>query len=371
VSEIFCLGTKTVAVHLSGIPNEPITFAGQNQSLSEDGLIAYTWSHFLKNPDQPYWLAQLPMTKAVVRAMDTIQTFIKGLFIPTVPEISNFVISGGSKRGWITWTTAVVDKRVVAIAPIVIPILNIVPNLNEQWRDYGEWSFALDDYIRWGVPQHLNTPVFKQMAAIIDPYSYLSRLTMPKYIICSTGDEFFLPDGTRWFYSDLLGSNYLRMVTNAEHTLTPQQPDVAMSVAAWYNLIVMGVPRPRVSWIVVRSNTTASIVAQVDPKNPPTSIYMWYAQTLSSTMRDFRLLTCPAVTCFNPVFWYYQELPTNPSGVYQVEFKPPPWGWLGFLIEFIYEFPVPSPNNILKVTTEVNIVPDSFPFESCGQNCGQ
>ncbi len=34
-----------------------------NRSRSEDGLIAWTWKAFIENPDNPYILLRMPMTK--------------------------------------------------------------------------------------------------------------------------------------------------------------------------------------------------------------------------------------------------------------------------------------------------------------------
>jgi len=67
--------------------------------------------------------ARLPMTKSAVRAMDTVTAFLGSS--REVTSGGRFVVAGGSKRGWTTWTTAAVDKRVVGIIPIVIDVLNI------------------------------------------------------------------------------------------------------------------------------------------------------------------------------------------------------------------------------------------------------
>lgn len=192
-----CGKTGTIIAEIDQIPNEPIRFTGNGAKRVEDAIIAYTWSHFINQSSEPFWLLRLPMTKAVVRAMDSVEEFVKTQ--NGIMPITQWVVSGASKRGWTTWTTAAVDPRVIAFVPIVIPVLNIVPNIGHQWRAYGDWSFALDDYLDMGIMRHLNEPIFKELAAVVDPYSYLSRFKMPKYLICSTGDEFFLPDSLQFF----------------------------------------------------------------------------------------------------------------------------------------------------------------------------
>ena len=48
-------------------------------------------------------------------------------------QVKEFVITGASKRGWATWTTAAVDNRVKAIMPMVIDLLNIKPSFEHHW----------------------------------------------------------------------------------------------------------------------------------------------------------------------------------------------------------------------------------------------
>src|ERR1019366_961760 len=138
------LATKSVIAELKMVPNQPLVFAGETEGRKEDSLIAYTWDKFLRTGD-PKWPARLPMTKAAVRAMDTVTAFCAS------PEggnakVDEFVVAGGSKRGWTTWTTAAVDKRVVAIIPIVIDVLNMEPSMMHHYGAYGFWAPAIANY---------------------------------------------------------------------------------------------------------------------------------------------------------------------------------------------------------------------------------
>ena len=56
------------------VPNEPLMFAGETTNRTEDAIIAYSWDKYLRTGDAR-WPAQLPMTKAAVRAMDTVTAF--------------------------------------------------------------------------------------------------------------------------------------------------------------------------------------------------------------------------------------------------------------------------------------------------------
>src|SRR5207249_11816489 len=125
----------TVCAELLKIPNEPLTYSYETQERTENGNIAYTWDKFLRTGDKK-WPARLPMTKAAVRAMDTISAFCASDAGGHL-TVDRFFVAGGSKRGWTTWTTAAVDPRVIAIAPLVIDMLNIEPSFVHHWEAYG------------------------------------------------------------------------------------------------------------------------------------------------------------------------------------------------------------------------------------------
>ena len=62
----------------------------------------------MENPSDPSILIRLPMTKAVVRAMDTVQDFTSK---NGWADIKKFMVAGESKRGWTTWTTVFILKK--------------------------------------------------------------------------------------------------------------------------------------------------------------------------------------------------------------------------------------------------------------------
>eukprot|EP01113_Clastostelium_recurvatum_P011230 TRINITY_DN1567_c0_g2_i2.p1 TRINITY_DN1567_c0_g2~~TRINITY_DN1567_c0_g2_i2.p1 ORF type:complete len:495 (-),score=130.05 TRINITY_DN1567_c0_g2_i2:151-1512(-) len=371
--EVVCMTAKVVTAYFTQIPNEPVVFAGDpGHKRSEDAFIAYTWYHFLNNMTEPYWLARLPMTKAVVRAMDTIQGLTKTL--PGVPAITGFAIAGASKRGWTTWTTGAVDSRVIAIIPIVMPILNMVPNMGHQWQAYGNWSFALDDYLALDLMKYLNQPQFKAMAAIIDPYSYIDRLTMPKYIIASTGDEFFLPDSPQFFMPAMKGETHLRMIPNCEHSLAGHQADVTLQIETFLRMVINKQPRPQITWTnQYYSNGSALLVATTSASTPPSLVRLWQADTLSRTQRDFRLVTCFQLPkCIQLVPWKSTEIKSTTQGS-NLEFKAfieaPNYGWRGYMFDFDWAQNGPLGDFTFASTTEVFVTPDKLPFPPCGDNC--
>ena len=46
--------THSVAAELRGVPNEPVTFAGETRQRSEDAIIAYTWIKYMETGDETW-----------------------------------------------------------------------------------------------------------------------------------------------------------------------------------------------------------------------------------------------------------------------------------------------------------------------------
>ena len=335
------LATHSVVAELQDVPNEPLRFAGDPRDLSEDGIIAYTWIKYMKGGDDS-WPLRLPMTKAAVRAMDAITAIMADPKSGAV-RVEKYVVSGGSKRGWTTWATAAVDPRVSAVIPVSIDTLNVQKAFEHHYRVYGFYAPAVKDYVESGVMDWAGTPEYAKLLAIEDPYAYRDRFTMPKFMIYAAGDQFFLPDSSRYYFDDLKGEKYLRYIPNTDHGL--RGTDAKESSLAFYQAFVTGTPRPQFSW-TFEANGDIRVIS----KTKPEAVKLW--QATNPDARDFRLMTVgPA--------YQSSDLQDQGRGTYVAKVRAPQKGWTAYFVELTYPSGGKYP---FKFTTAVRVNPDTEPF---------
>lgn len=332
--------THSMVAELRMVPNQPLIFGNDGKERVEDSLIAYTWDKFLRTGDER-WPARLPMTKAAVRALDTITAFSAS---PAGGgrTINKFVVAGGSKRGWTTWTTAAVDPRVVAICPIVIDVLNIEPSMMHHFQAYGFYAPSVGDYVEQGIMDWIGSPQMKKLCAIEEPYSYRSRFTMPKLLLNACGDQFFVPDSSQFYFDQLPGVKYLRYVPNADHSL--KGSDAWETLLAWHFATLNHSQLPQFTW---KHESSGSVT--VHSMSSPREVRFW--QATNPAARDFRLET------LGPV-WTSTVLTPDASHNYRGRVGAPVQGWTAFFAEMTYDIGAPMP---LKVTTDVGVVPEVLP----------
>jgi PhoPQ-activated pathogenicity-related protein len=334
--------TRSVVVDLRTVPNQTLMFNDDGKERTEDDLIAYTWMQYLKTGDER-WPARLPMTKAAVRAMDATTAFLAS------PEgggtkVDTFMVTGGSKRGWTAWTLAAVDRRVVGLAPIVIDVLNVEASIKHHYRAYGFYAPAVGDYVRQGVLDWHDTPEAKALYAIEDPFSYRDRLTLPKLMINAAGDQFFLPDSSRFYFAELPGPKFLRYIPNTDHGL--KDTDVPRTLAAWHHALLNRTPLPEFTWTNGADGTLT-----VNTRTKPASVVFWQAHNPKA--RDFRLESLGPVWTSTPV--------EGDGDVFRAPIPKPEQGWAACFMELTFNLGSVAP---LKLTTEVIVSPDTLPFPS-------
>jgi PhoPQ-activated pathogenicity-related protein len=335
--------TGSITAELRMVPNQELTLLGdpEGRARKEDDLIAYTWDKYLRTGDEK-WPLRLPMTKAAVRAMDAVTAWSASAGGGSA-AVRKFVVSGGSKRGWTTWTTAAVDRRVVAIAPAVIDVLNVEPSFVHHWRAYGFWAPAVDDYVRHDIMSWMGTPQFRALMAIEDPWSYRERLTMPKFLLNSAGDQFFLPDSAQFYRDGLKGETLMRYVPNSDHSL--DETDAFDSLGAFYATVVSGRARPSLTWSRGRTGQL-----RVTATAAPRTARLWSATNPEA--RDFRLETFGK-------HWASTPLPSVGPNTWEVRVPAPARGWTASFAELTFDVGARAP---LTLTTDVHVTPDRLPF---------
>jgi len=319
---------KAVVAILEQVPNQPL-FDG----LYEDGIISYTFEKsFTEGGDD--WPLLLPMVKSAVRAMDTVQAVAKEKFDQ---KIERFAVSGASKRGWTTWLTAAADSRVVAIAPMVIDVLNMAPQMAHQKKAYGAYSEQVKDYTDRHIQDAMQTPLGQKLLNVVDPYSYRDQLTIPKLVILGTNDEYWTVDSAKFYFNDLKGPKWLHYEPNAKHGLNL---NIVPAIMAFFGATLTQKPLPQINW---RTLEDGSFETTWD--NPAGTAALWQAQ---SPNRDFRNAQ-------------WSSSPLEGSGRATVKIDPPAQGWLAYYVAV--SFPPEPGGSVTPYTlcTLTNVVPDKYP----------
>jgi PhoPQ-activated pathogenicity-related protein len=300
------------------IPNQPLL----EGDLREDDLIAETFVRYLKSEDDS-WPLLFPMVKSVVKAMDVLQAFGKKEWSAPV---NKFIVAGASKRGWTTWLTAAVDKRIGAIAPVVIDALNMREQMPRQLQAFGAYSSRLAAYSSRGLLPIPETPAGQRLLNMVDPWAYRDRLTMPKLILNGTNDFYWATDALNLYWDGIPNDKWVLYVPNAGHNLRrqdrPQQEqlnDLITGLAAFSRHQISGAPMPRLRW--KHESVKGKLRLTVDATPAPTGARLWIAQAATPDLRTAQ--------------WREREVSFS-DGKIVGEVTPPENGHLAFFGELDY-----------------------------------
>ncbi len=296
---------------LSDIPNQPL-YGGKY----EDALIAHTFDQYLKS-DDPTWPLLLPMTKSATRAMDVVQAWSR----ETQPQpIERFVLSGASKRGWTSWLAGAVDKRVCAIVPVVIDMLNLEKQTAWSQRVYGAQSEKIHDYTDIGLMEKMGQPATQRLMEIVDPYSYRALYTMPKLLLLGTNDPYWTVDSLRHYWDDLPAAKALYQAPNAGHN-AGSSFGALQTRTAFLRAIATKHSFPQLTW-QRQPGTPESLHVTSDQRAK--SARLWLA---SSPTRDFR-----------KTIWRSQPLELSDNGLTATApLTKPDKGYNVFMVELSFE----------------------------------
>ena len=304
---------KAVTSIIWQVPNQP-RYGGK----TEDELISFTL-HSFQNDSDYTWPLLFPMTKSAIRAMDAIQAFTG----EKNTKVNRFVVTGASKRGWTTWLTGAHDSRVKALCPMVIDMLHWPNNIEYHKTTWGDYSIQIEDYVKLGITEQMNTVAGSRIIKMVDPYSYRKLLNKPKMLLMGTNDEYWPVDAVKNYIDSIPGQNYICYTPNAGHDLGGGNIAIPALSAFFGTTITNGI-YPKCDYTVseengkftVKMNATADLLEDA---------IVWRAV---SQDREFRDKT-----------WTNVSLGKSGVSEFSYEVPNPQSGFMAFYIDLKYKAP--------------------------------
>ncbi|MBI3878654.1 MAG: hypothetical protein HY301_01135 [Verrucomicrobia bacterium] len=274
---------------LKQVPNQPLF-----GNLKEDALIAETFKRFMETKDES-WPLLLPMVKSAVRGMDTVQAFCAK---ETPLRIKKFIVTGASKRGWTTWLTSGSDARVVALAPMVIDVLNMGPQMEHQKHELGALSAQTGDYHK--LLARPEDDLTRRLWSIVDPWTMRAKLTQPKLVILGNNDPYWSTDALNLYWDGLTVPKWIHYEPNAGHDLSPRDENgkrglpmrAIDTLAAFVRHQLSGKPLPQLTW--KHSDHDGKPSLDITSTPAPKSARLWMANAATHDFRQARWTEQPA-----------------------------------------------------------------------------
>lgn len=330
------IASRTTVITVSYVPNQVLFYQGNSDPKYEGTLVAHSWAQFLKNPEaQPFASVDVAMMESLVKAMDLAEQEF---------GIKQFIAAGGSKRAWAAWLATIADERITGLIPVVLDITGMGRMMENTYQAYGKsWPVAWTDYLDEGALQQRHTANFKKLETIEDPLKYLdsryaSRLAVRKFIVSSSGDDFFPPDSQN-FARALPGPTSMRMIPNAGHGGVGDAATSLLPVLAyWQNDRDLPTVTAREQTVGGKRQFSLSF------SKAPISLTYWRAH--NPTDRDFRY-ECDI---------RYEKLDVNLTGGLEevVPVDIPEGGWEASFFAATFA-------DLLVVTSEVTVAPNTYP----------
>ncbi|NHB56611.1 PhoPQ-regulated protein [Acinetobacter sp. 194] len=328
--------TNSVVISVSNIPNQPLSYETDSVGLVEDYNVARSWDIFLKDPIQYQNMSvHIPMTAAVSQTLRLAHQELKSF------GIDQYVATGASKRGWVSWLAAIDNDKIKAVVPFVFDLLNTQKGLEHMYLSYGKnWPIAFYPYYVYATDQNIQTTNFTDLMKIEDPLQYRNskyseRLTIPKYIINASGDDFYVPDNTQFYYDELQGTKSLRVAPNSDHAGILNIAE--QSLIHFLNRFQNQKALPS----ILEQHTNQSLTLKFSER--PNELKQWTATNLKD--RDFRY-ACN-------IQYISKPLNINPNQDVTIELNQPVQGWQATFIEAIFE-------DGYVATSQVYIRPDEI-----------
>jgi PhoPQ-activated pathogenicity-related protein len=128
---------------------------------------------------------------------------------------------------------------------------------------------------------------------MIDPYTYLSRITVPKLLIHGSNDPYWPVDATKYYWDKIQGYKYQLTLPNEEHELDKGKSFLKLlnSAAVFTQHIASAGEFPQLDWTLTENDAEYQIYIETEIPEPKKTL--WIAVSKSKNFQSAKWKSTP------------------------------------------------------------------------------